>query len=118
MSAHVVVVTSIVNFDLPPVPALVLSIEEVSDMRGWQHYAALILCISLGLLLRAFLLFVRMHIKCYILGIRMTSLVQQFGMLIRCHLKWALSLNMCIFCLHQPYSIGTSIPGMQVMSIL
>lgn len=30
IAAHVVVVTTIVNFDLPPVPALVLSIEEVS----------------------------------------------------------------------------------------
>ncbi len=29
---HVVVVTSIVNLDLPPVPALVLSIEEVNVM--------------------------------------------------------------------------------------
>ena len=31
--AHVAVVTTIVNFNLPPVPALVLSIEQVSCLQ-------------------------------------------------------------------------------------
>ena len=36
---HIIVVTTIVNFDLYPVPALVLSIEEVSLflLRNWSH---------------------------------------------------------------------------------
>ena len=47
IAGHITVVTTIVNFDLPPVPALVLSIEEVytnlldsyppSSMEGQSH---------------------------------------------------------------------------------